>query len=159
MKVKTSIQITLSCPVFNGLIAMLFMTLFRNAWAGAFTADTVILSLTGATMPVLGLCELGNCPQTTVSGALRGSARPSLVANINFGSFYGVGLPIALLLGFYINMGLLGICLDLLVAQVVCAFAMALLVMRMDWELQANRSRELIGVEDTGNHQDLEELI
>lgn len=81
------------------------------------------------------------------------------MANINFGSFYGVGLPIALLLGFYINMGLLGICLDLLVAQVVCAFAMALLLMRMDWELQADRSRELIGVEDTGNHQDLEELI
>jgi multidrug resistance protein, MATE family len=43
----------------------------------------------------LGMCELGNCPQTTGCGVLRGSARPKIGANVNLGSFYVVGMPVA----------------------------------------------------------------
>ncbi|TXG75583.1 hypothetical protein E1A91_1Z003500v1 [Gossypium mustelinum] len=126
---------------FNSFMAMSFMTTMRNAWGQIFTNDKAILSLTAMVMPVAGLCELGNCPQTTGCGVLRGSARPTLGANINLGSFYGVGLPIAVVMGFVMDIGLLGLWLGLLAAQVVCAIVMVIVVARTDWFVQAKKSR------------------
>jgi MATE family multidrug resistance protein len=154
-KAKKSSIIALSCAVFSGLMAMLFMITVRNAWGQIFTADKAILSLTAAAMPVVGLCELGNCPQTTVCGVLRGSARPSLGAYVNLGSFYGVGLPFAVFMGFAMDMGLLGLWLGLLAAQMVCAAIMVLVLSRTDWMEQVGRAEELTGidnVEDEDEH-------
>jgi MATE family multidrug resistance protein len=146
-KAKMSSIIALFCAVLMSIIAMLFMTLTRHAWGQIFTTDKAILSLTATTMPVVGLCELGNCPQTTGCGVLRGSARPTLGANINLGSFYGVGLPIAMLMGIGMGLGLLGFWFGLLVAQAVCAIVMVVVLTRTDWKMQANRARELTGID------------
>ncbi|PPR91218.1 hypothetical protein GOBAR_AA29462 [Gossypium barbadense] len=100
-----------------GLSAMLFTTLMRHQWGKFFTNDTEILELTAVALPIAGLCELGNCPQTTGCGVLRGSARPTIGANINLGSFYFVGMPVAILMGFIIKMGFAGLWLGLLAAQ------------------------------------------
>ncbi|KAA8547218.1 hypothetical protein F0562_003626 [Nyssa sinensis] len=150
-KARTSSLIAFSSAIFSGFIAMSFLTTMRNAWGRAFTVDQAILSLTATALPVVGLCELGNCPQTTGCGVLRGSARPSLAANINLGSFYGLGFPIGVWMCFVMDMGLLGLWLGLLAAQVGCALLMVLVLMKTDWVLQAYRGRELIGIDE---HQD-----
>lgn len=145
-KAKVSALVALSCAIFTSFIAMSFMTTMRNAWGQAFSADKAIVSLTAMTMPVVGLCELGNCPQTTGCGVLRGSARPTLGANINLGSFYAIGLPISVLMGFFMDMGLLGLWLGLVGAQTVCASVMLLVTLRTDWVAQAHRARALTGI-------------
>ncbi|KAL9267617.1 DETOXIFICATION 54-like protein [Drosera capensis] len=73
-------------------------------------------------MPIMGLCELGNCPQTTGCGILRGTARPAIGARINLGSFYLVGTPVALGLAFGLKVGFSGLWYGLLSAQAACAF-------------------------------------
>jgi MATE family multidrug resistance protein len=145
-KAKKLSIIALSCAVFSGLMAMLFMITMRNAWGQIFTTDKAILSLTATAIPVVELCELGNCPQTTVCGVLRGSARPSLGAYVNLGSFYGVGLPFAVFMGFAMDMGLLGLWLGLLVAQMVCVAIMVPMLSRMGWMEQVSRAEELTGI-------------
>ncbi|GJN26688.1 hypothetical protein PR202_gb14640 [Eleusine coracana subsp. coracana] len=80
-----------------GGFASVFAFPVRDAWATMFTADPAIGALTASVLPVLGLCELGNCPQTTGCGVLRGSARPKDAASINLRSFYAVGTPVALI--------------------------------------------------------------
>ena len=145
-KAKASAVVALSCAVCTSFIAMSFMTTMRNAWGNAFSADKAIVSLTAVTMPVVGLCQLGNCPQTTGCGVLRGSARPSLSAHINLGSFYAIGLPVSVLMGFVMDKGLLGLWLGQLRAQTVCASVMLLVTLRTDWVVQAHRARELTGV-------------
>ncbi|KAI8535271.1 hypothetical protein RHMOL_Rhmol10G0160700 [Rhododendron molle] len=120
--------------------------LVRNGWGGVYTVDGSILAATAVVMPVAALCEVGNCPQTAGSGVLRGSARPASAANINLGSFYEVGLPIAIVMGLEMDMGLEGLWLGLLAAQVVCAVLMVFVLMRTDWVQEANRGRELIGI-------------
>lgn len=150
-RAKTSSLVALLCGVLTGITAMSFMVTMRNSWGHIFTADGAIASLTATALPLVGLCELGNCPQTTVCGVLRGSARPTLGACINLGSFYGVGFPIALLMVFVMDMGLLGLWLGLLAAQMVCAAIMVVVLMTTDWKAQAERARELttaVNVED-----------
>ncbi|GFZ18758.1 MATE efflux family protein [Actinidia rufa] len=146
-RAKASSLVALSCAVSNGVLAMLFMVAARNEWGRAFTGDEAIVAAVAAAMPVAGLCEVGNCPQTAGCGVLRGSARPRSAANINLGSFYGVGLPVAVFMGLVVGMGLPGLLVGLLAAQVVCALLMVVMLTRTDWTQQANRGTELIGMD------------
>ncbi|KAG2408625.1 Protein DETOXIFICATION 48 [Vigna angularis] len=144
-KAKASSYTALLCSCFTAIVAMLVMVSASNVWGLIFTDDEAVLSLLSTTLPIVGLCELGNCPQTTICGMLSGSARPALGAKINFLSFYGVGLPVGLFLCFGFHLGLLGLFLGLLSAQIVCAIAMVIALTRTDWKEQANRAKKLTG--------------
>lgn len=136
--------IALSCGFVTGFMAMAFTIATQKVWGYAFTKDTTVISLTTTMMPMVGLCELGNCPQTTICGVLRGCARPSLGAYINMGSFYIIGLSMAVLLGFVKEMGLLGLWMGLLVAQVACLVLMLVCLWKTDWDVEADRAQKLI---------------
>ncbi|XVE70284.1 hypothetical protein DITRI_Ditri10aG0060200 [Diplodiscus trichospermus] len=142
-KARISMIVSLFCAVAIGLLAMLFTTLMRHQWGKFFTGDAEILELTAVALPIAGLCELGNCPQTTGCGVLRGSARPTIGANINLGSFYLVGMPVAILMGFVTKMGFAGLWLGLLAAQASCALLMLLVLLRTDWMVQVEKARVL----------------
>jgi len=142
-KARISMIVSLVCAVGLGLAAMLFTTLMRHQWGKFFTTDAEILNLTAIALPVAGLCELGNCPQTTGCGVLRGSARPTIGANINLGSFYLVGMPVAIFLGFVVKIGFAGLWLGLLAAQASCALLMLYVLSNTDWTVQVERARQL----------------
>eukprot|EP01018_Ginkgo_biloba_P006097 Gb_01707 [translate_table: standard] len=144
-KARIAMLVALCSAVVVGLLAMTFTTTMRHVWGRMFTTDQSILSLIAMAMPIVGLCELGNCPQTTGCGVLRGSARPSTGANINLGSFYMVGMPVAMVLSFLFDLGFVGLWLGLLAAQATCAILMLLVLLRTDWSLQAFRAKQLTG--------------
>ncbi|PIA51835.1 hypothetical protein AQUCO_01000013v1 [Aquilegia coerulea] len=142
-KARISMIVSLTCAVALGIVAMLFATLMRHQWGRLFTNDPEILELTAIALPIAGLCELGNCPQTTGCGVLRGSARPTTGANINLGSFYLVGMPIAIMMGFVAKMGFPGLWFGLLAAQASCALLMFHVLGKTDWLLQVQRAGAL----------------
>ncbi|KAM7280663.1 hypothetical protein ACFE04_007797 [Oxalis oulophora] len=142
-KARISMIVSMVCAVALGLMAMLFTTLMRHQWGRLFTQDSEILELTAIALPIAGLCELGNCPQTTGCGVLRGSARPTTGANINLGSFYLVGMPVAIFMGFYFKLGFAGLWLGLLAAQASCAILMLIVLCKTDWVVQVERAKEL----------------
>ncbi|KAK4746031.1 hypothetical protein SAY87_012343 [Trapa incisa] len=128
-----------------GLSALFFAVSVRKQWATMFTDMPEIITLTASVLPIIGLCELGNCPQTTGCGVLRGTARPKLGANINLGCFYAVGMPVAVWLGFFGSLDFKGLWLGLLAAQGSCALTMLTVIARTDWAHEACRARELTG--------------
>ncbi|XP_051137946.1 protein DETOXIFICATION 49-like [Andrographis paniculata] len=128
-----------------GAAALIFAVAVRNIWARMFTGDEEIIGLTAAALPIIGLCELGNCPQTTGCGVLRGTARPKVGANINLGCFYLVGMPVAVGLAFWGGMDFRGLWLGLLAAQAACVATMMAVLRRTDWEAEARRAEELTG--------------
>ncbi|KAK4801611.1 hypothetical protein SAY86_022098 [Trapa natans] len=135
--------VSVGLSLAGSTLGLLLTTLGREAWARVFTNDQQILNLAVAVLPVIGLCELANCPQTTSCGVLRGSARPGTGAVINFCSFYVVGTPAALALGFVWKMGFMGLCYGLLAAQVTCAVSILAVVYRTDWEVEWDKAKVL----------------
>jgi len=111
-----------------------------------FTQDMEIINLTSLVLPIIGLCELGNCPQTTGCGVLRGTARPKVGANINLGCFYLVGMPVAVWLGFFAGFDFQGLWVGLLAAQGSCAVTMLVVLSRTDWDAEALRAKKLTSV-------------
>jgi MATE family multidrug resistance protein len=149
-RAKLTAIVGLSFSYVLGISALFFAVMVRKTWAKMFTQDSEILSLTSTVLPIIGLCELGNCPQTTVCGVLRGSARPKLGANINLGCFYLVGMPVAIWLGLYGGLDFGGLWLGLLAAQGSCMVTMLVVLLRTDWEFQARRANELTKSADVG---------
>ncbi|RWW49245.1 hypothetical protein BHE74_00044621 [Ensete ventricosum] len=144
-RAQTAAAVAMGLAVAGSCVSLLWATVGREAWGRVFTGDGEVLELTKAVLPVIGLCELANCPQTTGCGVLRGSARPSVGAAINLYAFYLVGAPVALLLAFRLDLGFLGLSLGLLTAQVACALPVVYLIRNMDWEREASKAVDLVG--------------
>ncbi|CAM0872135.1 unnamed protein product [Alopecurus aequalis] len=141
----------LSIGLVIGAVASTFMVSVRNHWGRMFTSDSDILRLTAVALPIAGLCELGNFPQTAGCGVLRGSARPASGARINLASFYLVGMPVGLALAFGAGLGFAGLWLGLLAAQAACAVWMARAVAATDWDVEVARAKELTKPTTTTN--------
>ncbi|PKI35786.1 hypothetical protein CRG98_043821 [Punica granatum] len=146
-KAKLAAIMGLNCSFVLGLAALFFAVMVRNTWARIFTQDEEIAVLTALVLPIIGLCELGNCPQTTGCGVLRGTARPKVGANINLGCFYLIGMPVAVGLAFFWGFDFKGLWLGLLAAQGSCVVTMLMVLSWTDWELQARRAQELTRAE------------
>ncbi|KOM54946.1 hypothetical protein LR48_Vigan10g083800 [Vigna angularis] len=145
-KARLSAIVGLSCSFVSGVLALVFALMVRNTWASMFTKDKEIITLTSMVLPIIGLCELGNCPQTTGCGVLRGTARPKIGANINLGCFYLVGMPVSVWLAFFTGYDFQGLWLGLLAAQGSCAVTMLVVLCRTDWESEAQRAKKLTGM-------------
>lgn len=143
-KAKLAALVALSCAFVVGFINVIWTIIFRDKWSALFTNDHELRSLVSSVMPIMGLCELGNCPQTTGCGILRGTARPAVGARINLGSFYFVGTPVAVGLAFYYNVGFSGLWFGLLSAQFACVVSVLYSVLvQTDWEGEALRAEKL----------------
>jgi MATE family multidrug resistance protein len=147
-KAKLAALVGLCFSFGLGFSAMFLAISVRNIWASMFTQDKQIIALTSMVLPIIGLCELGNCPQTTLCGVLRGTARPKLGANINLGCFYLVGMPIAIWLSFFAGFDFKGLWLGLLAAQGSCMVTMLFVLARTNWEGQVLRAKELTREEE-----------
>lgn len=142
-RAKLSSAVAVLLAFVTGLSALGFAYGMRDTWGRMFTSDAKILRLTSAALPILGLCELGNCPQTVGCGVLRGCARPCTAANVNMSAFYLVGMPVAIGLSFGVGFGFCGLWVGLLSAQICCAGLMLYVVGTTDWDFQAKRAQLL----------------
>lgn len=142
-KARITAVVSIFLAGLMGLSALIFTTSVKNIWARMFTNDSDILRLTSIALPIIGLCELGNCLQTIGCGVVRGIARPTTAANVNLGAFYIIGMPIAIGLVFGLRVGFVGLWLGLLSAQVCCAVLLLYVVGNINWEQEAKKAHML----------------
>ncbi|KAL2342575.1 hypothetical protein Fmac_003860 [Flemingia macrophylla] len=147
-RARLSAVVSVFLAVIMGFSAMFFAVVMRQRWGRIFTGDEDILRITSMALPILGICELGNCPQTVGCGVVRGTARPNTAANVNLGAFYLVGMPVAVGLAFWLKVGFCGLWLGLLSAQVCCAGLMLYVIGTTDWDFEAHRAQLLTLVDD-----------
>ncbi|XP_047151342.1 protein DETOXIFICATION 55-like [Vigna umbellata] len=149
--------VAIGLALASSIFGLLWTTMGREKWGRMFTSDGEVLQLSMAVLPIIGVCELANCPQTTSCGILRGSARPGVGAVINFCSFYLVGAPVAIVLAFVWKLGMVGLCYGLLAAQIACVVSIFVVVYKTDWEMESLKARSLVGKGVCGTfafHQD-----
>ncbi|PIN23335.1 putative membrane protein, predicted efflux pump [Handroanthus impetiginosus] len=147
-KARLAAVVALACAFAIGFINIIWTVIFRDKWGALFTNDDELKALVASVLPIIGLCELGNCPQTTGCGILRGTARPVVGARINLGSFYFVGTPVAVGLAFWLGVGFTGLWLGLLSAQAACAISILYVVLHCtNWEGEALRASDLVSSE------------
>ncbi|XP_010269642.1 PREDICTED: protein DETOXIFICATION 55-like [Nelumbo nucifera] len=153
-KARLATMVSMGLAVVFSTVSFVWCSVGREAWGRVFTQDGKVLELTVVVLPIIGLCELGNCPQTTGCGVLRGSARPIIGAAINFYAFYLVGLPVAMVFGFVLEIGFVGLCYGLLAAQFACALSIVAVICKTDWDRESSKARDLVGMDAACAQQD-----
>jgi multidrug resistance protein, MATE family len=147
-RARMAAMVALWVALVVAMIHVAWTVAFSRQWVRLFTTEPSVVRLVSAALPIVGLCELGNCPQTTGCGVLRGTARPVVGARINLLSFYLVGTPVAVYLAFWANAGFRGLWFGLLSAQAACvALVVLAVVWRTDWHVEAQRAKKLAGIE------------
>lgn len=140
-----------------GIFASIAMWSLKSIWSKMFTSDLTIGNLITLALPIIGLCEIGNAAQTAGCGVLTGTARPKDGVKINLCSFYLVGLPVAVLLTFRVEIGFRGLWFGLLAAQGTCVCLMIYTLIKTDWKHQAKRAEELtLNAGQSNGNEDLE---
>lgn len=96
MAVATSISIAL-------LLLALFL-IYRDELAYVFTRSEEVAGVVARLSPLLAYTLLLNDVQPVLSGVATGTGRQVTVTYVNLGSYYLIGIPLAFVLGFVLEL-------------------------------------------------------
>ncbi|KAJ6833741.1 protein DETOXIFICATION 27-like [Iris pallida] len=104
-KFATIVSVVTSTVI--GLIFGAIIMILRDKVALIFTSSSIILDAVDHLSALLALTILLNSVQPILSGVAVGSGWQAMVAYINIGTYYLVGIPIGILMGWVFNLGVL----------------------------------------------------
>lgn len=106
---KFAVIVVSMTSVSIGVVCMAIVFATRDYFPYLFTNSTAVAEETTKLAILLGVTVLLNSLQPVLSGVAIGAGWQSLVAYINIGCYYIVGLPAGILLGFTFGLGAMGI--------------------------------------------------
>ncbi|GAV83241.1 MatE domain-containing protein [Cephalotus follicularis] len=130
--------------VLNSLVVGLFFSsiivAFHQNLALIFTSSSSVNTMVNELAILLAFTILLNCIQPVLSGVAVGSGLQALVAFINIGSYYIVGVPIGVFFGWLLNFGITGIWGGMISGTVVQTFILTVITMKYEWEKEAQKA-------------------
>ena len=131
-----------SMTVVFAVLLLATRTRVALVFTGAKRADgghpQVVQRVTEA-IPVLAAATLNDGVDGVYNGILRGCGLQGRSAAINLLSNWGVGLPLALLLGFVAGQGIVGFWTGMAVSLLVANITYYIVTCRIDWEASARK--------------------
>lgn len=138
---ENSAKFAAKVSVFNSLlIGFLFFIIiiaFPDKIAMIFVSSSSVISMVEELALLLATTILFNCIQPILSGVAVGSGWQVLVAYINIGSYYIVGVPLGLIFGWYLHFGLEGIWVGMIFGTIIQTLILSIVTVRRPWEKEA----------------------
>jgi MATE family multidrug resistance protein len=106
---KTTLYVAKIFAFGLGLVNCVVLVVFGKQIATSFTDDVVVTDLAVVALRVLGINQLYDCPNILFAGCLRGQGRQQVGSILNLLAYYVIAVPLALILGFRFQFGLLGL--------------------------------------------------
>ncbi|KAK7353032.1 hypothetical protein VNO80_18464 [Phaseolus coccineus] len=120
--------------VLVGFIFWLVIVFFNKNLALIFTSSSSVIQMVNDLTMLLAFTVLLNCIQPVLSGVAVGCGRQAVVAYINIGSYYLVGIPLGLLLCWLLPSNIVAMWSGMMSGTVVQTLILATITMRYDWE-------------------------
>ncbi|EHA8592513.1 putative protein DETOXIFICATION 21 [Cocos nucifera] len=120
---------------------MLFLV-FRGSLAYIFTDSEAVARAVEDLSLLLAFSILLNSVQPVLSGVAVGAGWQSVVAYVNITSYYLIGVPLGLVLGYVLNLHVKGIWIGMIVGTAVQTIVLLVITMKTDWEKQVVLAQE-----------------
>uniref|UniRef100_A0A0E0DUK6 Protein DETOXIFICATION n=1 Tax=Oryza meridionalis TaxID=40149 RepID=A0A0E0DUK6_9ORYZ len=121
----------------------------------AYSSDEEVVTYFTSMVPFVCISVAADSLQGVLSGIARGCGWQHLGAYVNLGSFYLVGIPVALLLGFGLKMEGKGLWLGIACGSVLQFLLLAVIAFFSNWQKMAEKARERIFGETPSEKQHL----
>ncbi|OMO91034.1 Multi antimicrobial extrusion protein [Corchorus olitorius] len=130
---KQAMTVTLKLSILLASAAILTLAFGHNIWAGFFSKSPSIIKQFAGLTPLLAVSISIDAIQGVISGVARGSGWQHLAVWANLGTFYFIGMPIAVLLGFKFKLYVKGLWIGLICGVSCQAASLMLIAFRKRW--------------------------
>eukprot|EP00262_Sarcandra_glabra_P011374 TRINITY_DN2728_c0_g2_i2.p1 TRINITY_DN2728_c0_g2~~TRINITY_DN2728_c0_g2_i2.p1 ORF type:complete len:554 (-),score=59.33 TRINITY_DN2728_c0_g2_i2:37-1479(-) len=152
---KFSVVVVVITSFMIGLLLSLILIITRKQFPSAFTSSEDVQKVVYELTPLLALSITINNVQPVLSGVAIGAGWQAIVAYVNIASYYIVGIPLGLLIGFILNFGITGIWCGMLSGTVLQTIILIWITCKTNWTNEASIAEERIrnfGGEPDGKH-------
>lgn len=140
---RWSARVSVVGSVVFGLVGAAVMVAGRGEWGRIFTRDEEVVRMVRKMLVLMAAIEVVNFPVAVCGGVVRGAGKPLMGLGASVGGFYGVALPLGVVLGFKVGVGLGGLLIGFLVGMFGCLVLLMVFVGRIDWGKEAQRAQLL----------------
>ncbi|KAJ7971990.1 Protein DETOXIFICATION [Quillaja saponaria] len=133
---KFSIVTTVITSFVIGFALFLFFLFFRERLAYIFTANQEVAAAVRDLSPLLAVSMLLNSVQPVISGVAVGAGWQTIVAYVNIGCYYVIGVPGGVVLAKILHLQVKGIWMGMLFGTFVQTVALIIITYKTDWDKQ-----------------------
>ncbi|KAK9117263.1 hypothetical protein Sjap_016210 [Stephania japonica] len=141
---KFSVFVVVAYSFACGLLFALILFIFRNQYAIAFTESNSVRNAVYHLTPLLVISIILNTVQPVLSGVAIGAGWQAIVAYVNIGSYYVLGVPLGLIFGYKLNLGVSGIWWGMIVGTVVQTAILFILTYTTNWDKESSDAEDRI---------------
>uniref|UniRef100_A0A0D6R5V7 Protein DETOXIFICATION n=1 Tax=Araucaria cunninghamii TaxID=56994 RepID=A0A0D6R5V7_ARACU len=134
---KFSVVVVTMTSIVIGILFMVLIFATKNDFPVLFTDSVVVMRAVTDLATLLALTMLLNSIQPILSGVAVGAGWQALVAYVNIGCYYVVGLPFGVLLGYKFNLGAKGIWSGMISGTTLQTIILLIITWRTDWNREA----------------------
>ncbi|KAJ8461148.1 hypothetical protein OPV22_034074 [Ensete ventricosum] len=119
-----------------GFVLFLFFLFFRGRLAYIFTDDAEVARAVDDLSPLLAFSILLNSIQPVISGVAIGAGWQGMVAFVNIGCYYLIGIPLGVVLGYCFDLHVKGIWIGMLIGTCIQTLVLIYITWRTNWDQQ-----------------------
>ncbi|KAJ8567443.1 hypothetical protein K7X08_019651 [Anisodus acutangulus] len=143
-KALVAVRVAMFLAVVETVVVSIVTFLCRRVLGKAYSNDQQVVDYVAAVAPFLCLSIVTDSLQAVICGIARGSGWQIIGAYVNLGAFYLVGIPVAAVLCFLVNLKAKGLWIGLLVGSAVQATSLSFILSFTDWQKQAIKAKKRI---------------
>ncbi|KAE9600239.1 putative multi antimicrobial extrusion protein [Lupinus albus] len=133
-----AVKVSLFIAFIMAIIEFVLLMLVRNIWGRAFTEIHEVVTYVASMTPILAASAFLDSIQTAFQGIARGCGWQKLGAFVNLGSYYLLGVPVAVVLAFVLHMNGEGLFIGIVLALTVQVVMFLLVTVCTDWEKEVS---------------------
>lgn len=141
---KFSLVVAVVSSFIIGLIIAAILLIFRKTYPSLFSSDLDVQDLVRELTPLLALCIVVDNVQPVLSGVAIGAGWQALVAYVNISCYYIFGIPLGLILGFKVKLGVKGIWYGMLSGTILQTLILFLIIYKTNWNKEASIAEDRI---------------
>ncbi|CAA0833715.1 MATE efflux family protein [Striga hermonthica] len=153
------VVMVISAFLISLLVSILLLT-FQDEYPSFFTDSDAVKRVVNELNPLLAFCIVVNSIQPALSGVAIGAGWQAMIANVNIVCYYVFGVPLGLILGYTLDMGVKGIWYGMVAGTLVQTLILFWIVYRTDWNKEASIAAKRIkywrGETDSTKKKDVE---
>ncbi|RVW43389.1 hypothetical protein VitviT2T_000636 [Vitis vinifera] len=156
---KFAVVVVVITSFLIGLVLSAILIIFRKQYPALFSDSEEVEELVDELTPLLAFCIVINNVQPVLSGVAIGAGWQAFVAWVNIACYYLFGVPLGLVLGYKVGLGVKGIWCGMLSGTVVQTCVLFGMVYRTNWNKEASIAGDRIkkwGGNEAGRENDVE---
>ncbi|KAL1564563.1 protein DETOXIFICATION 24-like [Salvia divinorum] len=138
--VRFSIKVIMATSVTMGIVFWILCLAFGKSIGYLFTNEEEVAETISGLSVLLAFTVLLGSIFPVLSGVAVGSGLQSKVAVINLICFYGIGLPVGIVLGYWFNLGVQGIWVGLTGGVLTQTCSLTTLIWRTNWDEEVSKT-------------------